>query len=228
MMLACRLSAVVLIVPFVVWVLFRSPARALALVLFSGFAFAPWACLHATIYGTTLGPSTAQFASGNWSLLDVSSLAAILISPGRGVLVYQPWILLAVLNLLPSLRGKSTWIEHAPCPEGWAGFCIGAIMLQLALISAWNCWWGGYCWGSRLAAEAIPLLALLCVRPIAFLWRTGTGKGLVFSLALLSGLMHMPAIYLRSADWNGRIDVDHHVEKLWSWSDPPFLYPLLH
>jgi len=38
--------------------------------------------------------------------------------------------------------------------------------------------------------------------------------------------MHVPAIYLRSADWNGRVDINYHPERLWSWSDPPFLYPL--
>src|SRR5262249_20985778 len=43
MMLACRLSSVIFILPFTVWVLFRSPARALALGLFSVLAFAPWA-----------------------------------------------------------------------------------------------------------------------------------------------------------------------------------------
>jgi hypothetical protein len=228
MMLACRLSSVVFIVPFAVWVLLRSPARALALGLCTGLAFAPWACLHASIYGTILGPSTGQLAAGNWSGISASSLAAVLISPGRGMLVYQPWILLAVINLLPSLPGKTTLGERAVCPAGWAWFCVWVILLQLALISSWRCWWGGYCWGSRLAAEAVPLLALLCVRPIALLWHTGTGKGLVLSLALLSCFMHVPAIYLRSADWNGRVNADHHAEKIWSWSDPPFLYPLLH
>jgi hypothetical protein len=142
------------------------------------------------------------------------------------VLVYQPWILLILLSLVPC--GRTSFEGRALCPIGWERFCLCAIMLQLALISSWNCWWGGYCWGSRLAAEAIPLLALLCVRPVALLWRTRYGTAVVFSLALVSCLMHVPAIYLRSADWNGRIDLDHHSEKLWSWSHPPFLYPLWH
>lgn len=227
MMLACRLSSAVLMVPFVVWVLLRSPARALALSLFSGLAFAPWASLHASIYGTILGPSREQLATGNWSLVKDNFVVAVLISPGRGVLVYQPWILLAAINLVPHLRGKTTLFARRFSPGGWAEYCICASVLQLALISSWKCWWGGYCWGSRLAAEAIPLLALLCVQPIALLWRTRSGKGLVSTFTLLSCLMHVPAIYLRSADWNGRVDVDHHPEALWSWSDPPFLYPLL-
>jgi hypothetical protein len=228
MMLACRLSAAVLIVPFLVWIFRRAPARALALGLLGGLAFAPWAWLHSSIYGTFLGPSAAQLATGNWCGVNVHSLSAILFSPGRGVLVYQPWILLALVDLLPGLQGPTTWSERPTLPAGWVRFCLRATILQLALISSWNCWWGGYCWGSRLAAEVIPLLALLCVRPIAFLWDSRKGRSVVFAVALLSGLMHVPAIYLRSADWNGQADVDHHPEKLWSCSAPPFVYPLRH
>jgi hypothetical protein len=227
MMLACRLSSVVFTVPFVLWVLVRSPWRALALVAFGCLAFAPWALFHARIYGTILGPSTGQMACDNWSPLNLNSLAGILISPGRGMLVYQPWILLTALFLFPSCRARMAATERAACPCGWMEFCVGVILLHLSLISSWKCWWGGYCWGSRLVAETIPLLALWCVRPLAVLWPTASGKGLVLTLALLSCLMHVPAIYLRSADWNGRVDVVHHTEKLWSWSDPPFLYPLL-
>ena len=226
MLLACRLSSVALVVPFVLWVLIRSPKRALALAALGCFAFVPWALLHTSIYGTIFGPSTGQLASHNWSLANLSTLVAILISPGRGMLVYQPWILLVALFLFTSLREEMAANERTACPSGWIGFCVWVILLHLSLISSWKCWWGGYCWGSRLAAEAIPLLALLCVRPIAVLWSTKRGKGLVLTLVLLSCLMHLPAIYLRSADWNGRVDVIHHTEKLWSWSDPPFLYPL--
>src|SRR5262249_18409616 len=159
---------------------------------------------------------TGQMAAASWSPFDLISLAGVFISPARGVLVYQPWVPLVGLSLLPSLRDKMTGAERSTCPPGWIGFCLCVILLQLALISSWKCWWGGYCWGSRLAAEAVPFLALLCVRPIAILWRTGTGRGLVISLALLSCLMHAPAIFLRSADWNGRVDINHHPEKLWS------------
>jgi hypothetical protein len=50
----------------------------------------------------------------------------------------------------------------------------------------------------------------------------------VIGLVLLSCLFHVPAIYFRAEDWDGTNDVDHHPAVLWSWSDPPFLYPLLH
>jgi hypothetical protein len=228
MMLACRLSSVAFIVPFIFWIFLRSPGRALTLAAFSGCSFAPWALFHASIYGTIFGPSTGQLADYNWSPLNLNSLAAILISPGRGILVYQPWILLTALLLFPFFRDKMSVIQRTSDPSGWMGCCVWVIVLHLGLISSWKCWWGGYCWGSRLAAEVIPLLALWCVRPIAVLWSTGIGKGLVLTLAMLSCLMHVPAIYLRSADWNRRVDVIHHTEKLWSWTDPPFLYPLLH
>src|SRR5262249_32778132 len=142
MMLACRLSSVVFIAPFAVWVFIRSPARAVAFVIFACLAFVPWAVLHASLYGTVLGPSTGQLLADNWSGPNIDSLAAILVSPGRGLLVYQPWIVLAVLSLFSSLCGS----DRVTCPSGWAWFCVCVILLHLALIGSWKCWWGGYCW----------------------------------------------------------------------------------
>src|SRR5204863_8925176 len=120
---------------------------------------------HASMYGTLLGPSSGQLAGWNWSFANAGSLTAVLLSPGRGLLVYQPWIMLIALNLLPDLRGDRIAPDRAAAPPGWAAYCIGALVLHLALISSWKCWWGGYCWGSRLAAEAVPLMALLCLKP---------------------------------------------------------------
>ena len=107
-------------------------------------------------------------------------------------------------------------------------FTVCYFVLHLSLISAWRCWWGGYCWGSRLAAEVTPFVALLCVGPIAALWTRAAGRRLVWAAVVLGCVLHLPAVYLWEADWSGHVDPVNHPEKLWSWSDPPFAYAWLH
>jgi hypothetical protein len=228
MMVACRLASVTFIAPFFFWQVVRSPRVAVGVAAFAGLSYIPWAALYLSIYGNIFGPSVTFVALAPWTSAILDPLLGVLVSPARGLLVYQPWILLASLALIPSIRrGLAVPAGSRDYPPGWAWFCISAVVLQLLLISVWRLWWGGWCWGSRLAAEIIPLCALLCLRPIAWLWVRQMGRCLVLAVALLSVCMHVPAVCLRSDAWNAEPNIDYSRERLWSWSDPPFLYPLL-
>lgn len=225
-MLACRLTAVAFLVPFGAWMMLRSPKRALALMAIALVAFLPWGWEYWSIYGNILGPSMQLTAGMNWTLNVTEGLAGVLISPGRGLLVYQPWLLLGAAVLFPTVRSKLATARPSLEPSGWELLCLTVIFLQLALIGAWRYWWGGYCWGSRLAAEIIPLAALLCLRPMVGLWRSSIGRPAVLCAALASILIHFAAVFGHAADWSGWTDIDHHPAELWSWSHPPFLFPL--
>ena len=229
MMAACRLTSSLFIAPFGVWVLCRSPRHALRTAGFACLAYLPWAGLYSALYGTPFGPSMSQTASGNWSVESIwSGAAGVLVSPSHGILVYQPWFLFAGLALIPAFRRRIEPVGRAPCPKGWRLFAVCYLVLHLSLISAWRCWWGGYCWGPRLAAEVTPFVALVCVGPIAVLWTKAAGRRLVWAAVVLGALLHLPAVYLREVDWDGLVDLEHHPEKLWSWSDPPFACAVLH
>ncbi len=223
-MLACRLSAVVFLVPFGVWVVLRAPRRALAMAGIAAAAYLPWALTYASIYGTPFGPSTHQMAAGNWTPNLLISLAGVLVSPARGVLVYQPWLLLGLATCIPWFHRQSVSSQEARGPAGWAWYCATVIVLQVLLVSAWCIWWGGHCWGSRLAADVIPLAALLCVRPVAVLWRTGSGRRLVIVLGVIGFLLHFSAVHFFADSWNRAVDIDNHTGQLWSWTSPPFLH----
>jgi hypothetical protein len=226
MMAACRLSSAVFVVPFGAWVLLRAPRRAVLLGAAALLAYLPWAGLYWSMYGNFLGPSTGQMALGKWTHGHFA-LAGVLFSPARGVLVYQPWLLVGAAVLLPAVRRRLA-PPRAACPAGWPLFCAAVVLLHLAVVSAWSMWWGGVCWGSRLASEAIPLAALLCVPPLASLWAYRPGRRTVLALALLSALMHAPYLYSRASMWACDCDLNVNREILWSWSAAPFLYPLRH
>jgi hypothetical protein len=213
-------------VPFGIWLLLREPRRAFALVLWAALAFAPWAWMYRATSGQLFGPAMGQTAQQNWEPLGKAHWSDVLLSPGRGILVYQPWLLLGAAGYVAFSRRIALATERAPCPAGWQVFCVCAIVIHLALVCVWRCWWGGYCWGSRLSAEIIPLAGLLCLQPVAMLWRTRSGPALVFGVVVLSYLMHIPGVYLRGATWYAHADSVRNPKVLWSWSDAPFLYPL--
>ncbi|HEY7426961.1 MAG TPA: hypothetical protein VH682_22185 [Gemmataceae bacterium] len=194
MMFACRLSSALLILPFGLWILCRAPRRALLVGLLAAVAYAPWAWYYQSLYGTPLGPSVGQMIGFSWSWRE--ALVPLLIGPDHGLLVYQPWILLGLAACLPPVRRLLPVGEPGDLPGGWRGTCVSAIVLHLALIASWNCWWGGDCWGSRLATETVPLFALLCLRPIAALRRLAWGRRAVLVTALVAAFLHLIGVYL--------------------------------
>jgi hypothetical protein len=138
--------------------------------------------------------------------------------------VYQPWLLLGLSAVLPAVR-KQLPAPRALLPPGWQAWALVAIGVHLALVSSWRCWWGGWCWGSRLASEAVPLAALLALAPIAALLSGARGRVIVATLAIASMLVHVPSVYLRQGRWYG--EHDRQGERAnWNWAAPPFLFPL--
>jgi hypothetical protein len=214
LMLACRPSAVTFLLPFGLWVLARDRRRGLLVPAVAALAYLPWAVLYQSLYGSPLGPTAVQ-AAADWSPL--AHFAGVLVSPGRGLLVYQP--LLWLLPIWAACRGP------AGGPWGWPAFALLTAGCHLALVSSWPVWWGGACYGSRLAAEAVPPLALLAVRPVAWLLTVRGGPAVLVAVGLLGAAVHAPCAAYQAWVWNViPAPVDQHPERLWDWSDAPFRF----
>jgi hypothetical protein len=226
MMFACRMSSALLILPFGWWMLRRQPRRALLVGLLGLIAYLPWAWYYRALYGTVLGPSVDQAIGFTWSWR--AALLPILVGPDHGLLVYQPWILLGLAACLPAVRRLLPPSEPADLPGGWRWACASAIALHLALIASWNCWWGGDCWGSRLATETMPLFALLCLRPIAALRRLAGGRRAILATALVTAFLHLTGVYL-NADYQAvqRGLFTHRPAQPGTWENLPFLTPFV-
>ncbi|HEY7312787.1 MAG TPA: hypothetical protein VH643_25715 [Gemmataceae bacterium] len=226
MMFACRMSSALLILPFGLWILRRAPRRALLVGLVAAVAYLPWAWYYRSLYGTALGPQVGQAIGFTWNWRE--ALLPILIGPDHGLIVYQPWILLGLAACVPAVRRLLPVGEPADLPNGWRWACVSAIGLHLALIASWNCWWGGDCWGSRLATETVPLFALLCLRPIAALRRLAWGRRAVLATAVLAAVLHLTGVYLK-ADYQAvqRGIFTHCPAQPGSWENLPFLTPFI-
>ena len=115
---------------------------------------------------------------------------------------------------------------HAP--RGWQALCLGAVLLHIALIAAWGNWWGGHSWGSRLLAETLPCAGLLVLPPLSRLVHSKTGTRLVLVATSLGILMQTNEVLGPGRKWNNdSLQPGRPLEeRLWDWTDPPFLYPL--
>ncbi len=219
-MLACRPSAVTFLVPFGLWVLARDWRRGLLVPLCAIVCYLPWAALYYAIYRNPFGPSMG-FLSEQW--FPGEHILGVLFSPARGLFVYQPWMLFLGLLAFRKVRANPT-----NAPAGWATFAIATAACQLVLIGSWPIWWGGYCYGSRLVAEIVPIAGLFAIRPVGYLLSARWGWAAVTAIGLLGFAIHAPCAYYDAWLWNPLpISIDANPWRLYDWSRPPFLYNLM-
>lgn len=233
LMFASRLSSVGLILPLGVWLLIRSPMRALGVGSAAIILHVPLTFYYWTTYGTPWGPQMQMGQEIGLSSDPISGFLGILFSPGRGFLIYQPWALLLLLFLNPRVRKLGSEIQKEHRINGWIGMFVLGIFFHLMIISSWPCWFGGQCWGSRLLSEMVPLSTLFALFPIEFLRRNQASwlqPALRFLIAI-SFLMHAPFLFLFAGRWQedpirGK-SYATETARYWDWTDPPFLYPVL-
>jgi hypothetical protein len=140
--------------------------------------------------------------------------AGLLFSPGRGLLFFLPWTVLALWgvarawkqNRLPAVRYVVV---------GMAGF--------FAAHTALGTWWGGWCFGPRYMGDLLPFLALFLIpvwpqirsrRPLA---------AVAFAaIAISIGIQAVGAFYYPRGQWDANpADVDWNPQRLWDWKDNP-------
>jgi hypothetical protein len=204
-------------------------------------ALTAWRRLGPYLCGTALGVAPLfgfhLMAYGAWSsyyyrmtqgsLLSLSvpfrPLAAILVSPSRGLFVFSPFLLFLFVRCRPSFlrryRPSPLEILLAVLSVGW---CIG--------VARWFMWWGGGSYGPRLLCDLLPFATVLLIPVVKELSLTGgrTAKlwtVLFFVAGALSIAVHARgATSTAPAEWNGKpVPVDQAVERVWSWKDPQFL-----
>lgn len=145
-------------------------------------------------------------------------LAGLLLSPGRGLLVYTPVAIFALAVLAPGARESRE--KHRLVVIAASVFAL----LHIGLIAMWPVWWGGYCWGPRLLTEILaPLMVLIAVGLPALSCR---GMKWAFATAAVYGcLVQALGVYCYpKGRWdNSPVSVDDHSARLWNWTDNPVI-----
>ncbi|MGC8878671.1 MAG: glycosyltransferase family 39 protein [Anaerolineae bacterium] len=130
-------------------------------------------------YGNPLdtGYLAEERFDGDW----LQGIVGLLVSPGRGLFLYAPILLLA-LPAAPAFyrRFRST-----------AVFAYAIVLGHVLLYSKWFMWHGGYAWGPRFMVPAVPFLVLGILPAIEWAQRSVRWQGVLIALVILSGLVQV-------------------------------------
>src|SRR5262249_7652858 len=174
---------------------------ALPVILCSGLTAAWNFWLFQDVRGYSAGAAGAHFLAG---------LSGILFSPGRGLLVYCPFLIFAV-------DGVIAWRTSLLFTVG-AIFCLA----HLALVSFVPEWWGGACWGPRLLTEMMPFLVLFLV-PAMDAVMASAWLRCVFTCLLLCSMsvQLIGAFCYPNGRWDSTPPLVNFSERVWDWTDNP-------
>jgi hypothetical protein len=163
-----RVATVLICVPVLAAVLWeqRRALRSAGWIVAAGAPFA--ALLLIDNYNHTGSPFEVTFAGvasdiaarlgrdgGAFSGDPVVGLAGLLVSPSRGLLVFSPWVLLALPGAVAAVRGR----------DPLRGSLVVGIVAVLAVNAGYADWWGASCWGPRRLLELLPAFAVLSFDP---------------------------------------------------------------
>jgi hypothetical protein len=152
------------------WVAFGMPLITIA----SAIAY-----YNVTRYGNPL--NTGYLPQENFSGILWQGIAGLLISPGRGLFLYAP-VLLMMLPATPSFFRRH---------RAEAALAGTIILVHLLLYGKWFMWHGGYAWGPRFMVPTLPFFAIGMAPVIEWArestwWRRG-----FLVLAGLSGMIQI-------------------------------------
>jgi hypothetical protein len=190
------------------WYLLAAAPVAAAFIAYDGSVY------HA-LFSPYYRSDLVGFYPQNWSRMAMA-MAGNLVSPSRGLLVFTPVFLFAIVSLA---RGK--W--KTPLALWLAVLAIGHWLVVSAYVGNW---WAGHSYGPRFFTDITPIFVLALI-PYFENWdeMARVARGLFVVLALLGMAIHLrggwsTAVY----QWNvDPVNIDAHPERNWDWSDPQFL-----
>lgn len=210
----------------VVFALGALPALALA-ASWNTLAFgAPWANGQLVASHAIALQKTGSTELWHWPWMG---MVGLLVSPGRGLLVFSPFLALAGVGLATRWRGQLT-AAHADLVD----LCTVMAVALLVVAGAWFDWWGGWTYGYRPIVDSMPLWivmaapGLTCV--LARAWRRWVfGAALAWSVLVQA----VGSICANCSAWNygtaaRSANVDTHPERLWQLADTPILFHFQH
>jgi hypothetical protein len=217
MLVAIRSNDALLAAPLVIAALAARPRLCGWLLLPGAAVLAPIAAYNEHIAGNLLGAYGTQ--TGGLALAHLrAGLPGVLVSPGRGLLVYFP---AAILTLVLALARPPR--RH----RGLAAALAAGVVALTLLNAAWWDWGGGHCFGPRFFTEAEgPILVLLGLT-LAQMGRVPRAVALCLALILpYSVLVQALGAYSQTAQlWNAVPDTDEK-KRLWDVADGPLLRSL--
>jgi len=175
--LACRPVDVVLAAGFAValWQVrpralrWMVPAAAIPVLLLAAYQW--------RVFGSPLATGYGAEASEGWTTPVWQGVLGLLFSPGRGLLLHAPVLLLSIVALARPGRGSSPrWF----LPLGLS------LLAFLCLMGHWHSWWGGSSAGNRMLSDGLPILGVALACGLREAWPRRRLRAAVVALAAVS------------------------------------------
>lgn len=232
----CRPTSFILVVCVLVYGIWKNRSRAIAIV---GGGFLPGIVLglyNAIFLGAPWRSAQieksrelALIKTGSdevWHWFSMEGFLGLLLSPSRGLLVYSPHLIFALVGIAVYFRRRAAY--------PWLGVPVAFLLIQYGVASSWYDWWGGWSYGYRPLIDSLPALTL-CLIPVMkneLLWSRWQGLFIYlgFYSILIQGLGAF-AYHLGPGCWNAgmgkNIDSPEFRHRLWDVGDNQIFYYLL-
>jgi hypothetical protein len=214
----CRPTGAVILAPVFLWVVKRFRWRASAFALACGVVVSGLLVWNRVVYGSFMGgygQAQAEFVP-----FRVKVLLSLLFSPSRGLFVFSPFLLFALVKGL-----RHVFRSPLDLPSI---FLYGAAA-TVVLFACWDTWAGGACFGSRYLCEAALLLCMILPYGVRALARQRVLWNLFVFTVLLSCHIHILGARWGDREWTVRVHAGHwdDLATLWSWRDSQIRWTLM-
>ncbi|MCC6765108.1 MAG: hypothetical protein IT293_10635 [Deltaproteobacteria bacterium] len=175
-----------------------------------------------------MGPAVALRKTGVadlWQTPLWEGALGLLASPGRGLLVYSPVLVLAFVGAWRVVRGRA---DRAFLPIVAAAAAIMVVRFK------WFDWWGGYSYGYRPLMDAIVPFAVLLIPALAAARPTALRRAAVAAALAWSVFVQWVGTAYDSDSWDRHGGFDRRVtrsideprwrERLWSIGENPIVF----
>jgi hypothetical protein len=155
---------------------------------------------------------TLHRVEGTWTGDLLEGGLGTLLSPSRGLFVFSPWTLLALVAL------PAAGVRTLPVLLRWL---LPALAVYALLLSTYSCWWAGWSFGPRFWTDTLPLFVALFALVLTWAWRRMRWFVGLAALAVLVAIgIHGLGAFRYPSSWNASPrNVDLYHERLWDWRD---------
>ncbi len=170
------------------------------------------AACNLAVFGTLVGGYSRELRGSIWQGHVLTALLGNALSPSRGLVVFAPWVVLALPGAVVALRRtpRLAWVLIAPLVA-----FFGVVSFRVE-------WWAGHGYGPRYPLDVLPLVSLLA----AIGWEALASRSRTLAATLLvplctwGVLAQLPAFFGEEGRrWSGSPNVDCYPERLWSVRD---------
>ena len=182
----------------------------------------PLFVFNAFVYGS---PLEQGYGAKPFDTNPIEGLAGLLLSPSRGLFVYEPWAMLGLAGLVIARFAKTT---RGPLSERISDL-VFAWLIALAIYATYAEWWGGRVFGPRFLDDLAPIVVVGLAWGVRGGWFAYGFMRAVFVVSAAWSLLlfNAAALVYDQNTWDLLpVNVNDAPQRLFDWSDPQWLFVL--